>query len=335
MRIAIVNDLPLAIHTLRSVLAQVPQHQVVWTAADGAEAVRRCAEERPDLVLMDLVMPVMDGVEATRRIMASTPCAILVVTATVAGSTARVFEALGAGALDAIDTPIFSVAQRNPSGRALLTKIEMVRKLIGAPLESPANAPVVSGLAERRWLFAFGSSAGGPTALLESLKGFPANTGAAFIAVSHLDEHLATGLATWLDGQLNLPVRLARDGDIPEPGVVLLPARDDHLVLTPKGELAYTKDPADYVYRPSIDALFNSIAAHWRGTAAGVLLTGMGRDGAQGLKKMRDAGFVTFAQDKDTCAVYGMPKAAVDLNAAARVLPPAQIGEALRKLLPT
>ena len=140
-------------------------------------------------------------------------------------------------------------------------------------------------------------------------------------------------LAEWLGQQITLPVRLARHGDVPEAGVVLLPARDDHLVLTEAGRLIYTPDPVDYVYRPSVDALFESVVRHWRGNAAGALLTGMGRDGARGLKAMRDCGFVTLAQDRETSAVYGMPKAAAELNAAQRVLPLDRVGPALRELI--
>lgn len=331
MRIAIVNDLGLAVEALRRVLARAPQHQVIWTAADGAAAVERCAADRPDLILMDLIMPVLDGVEATRRIMAASPCAILVVTATVEGTTSRVFDALGAGALDAVNTPALS----GEGAARLLAKIDALGRLIGdkrrtAPTATPADThPRPAGGTGRSWLLALGASAGGPAALAEVLKAFPADCRASFVAVQHLDGSFAAGLASWLGGQIALPVRLARDGDRPVPGTVLLPDRDDHLVLTPHGTLAYRREPADYVYRPSVDEFLGSVAAHWTGQAAGVILTGMGRDGALGLKKMREARFETFAQDAATSAVYGMPKAAAELQAAGSVLPLPQIGPAL------
>lgn len=337
MRIGLVNDLPMAVEAMRRVLANAPQHRVVWTARDGAEAVKACAAERPDLILMDLIMPVMDGVEATRRIMAATPCAILVVTATVDGNSGRVFDALGAGAVDAVNTPTLFGPEAPANARALLAKIDMIGRLIGinaTATAAPFPVRVAGGDgAGKKWLFAIGASAGGPAALAEVLKNFPASLPAAVVIVQHLDESFAAGLADWLGKQGTMPVRLAHDGDEPTPGVALLPGRGDHLVLTASGRLAYTPHPADYAYRPSVDVFFESVVAHWKQSAAGVILTGMGRDGARGLKKMRDARFPTMAQDKASCAVYGMPKAAAEAGAAAQILPLTQIGPALRQLL--
>lgn len=343
MRIAVVNDLMLATEAIRRVLATAPMHQLAWTARDGAEAVRRCAEDRPDLILMDLIMPVMDGVEATRRIMAATPCAILVVTATVDGNFGRVYDALGAGALDAVNTPTLLGPGGATGAAALLAKIDILGRITGAgttppaPLAGAAPGETVPRPAPPtdagRWLFAIGCSAGGPAALADLLKTFPAGFPAAFVVIQHLDESFASGLADWLGGQIRLPVRIARHDDAPEPGVVLLPGRDDHLVLTPRGRLVYTPEPVRYPYRPSVDAFFESVARHWRARAAGVILTGMGRDGARGLKLMRDGGYPTIAQDRASSAVFGMPKAAAETGGAGQILPLSSIGGALRQLL--
>jgi two-component system response regulator WspF len=340
MRIAIVNDLGLATEAIRRVLATAPMHQLAWTARDGAEAVRRCAEDRPDLVLMDLIMPVMDGVEATRRIMAATPCAILVVTASVDGNFGRVYDALGAGALDAVNTPTLVGPGGAAGAAALLAKIDVLGRITGAgaapsgPMAAEVSSPPLAPKSGAgRWLFAVGCSAGGPAALAALLKEFPAGFPAAFVVIQHLDESFAAGLANWLGGQIKLPVRLARSDDMPEPGVVLLPGRDDHLVLTPAGRLLYTPEPRAYPYRPSVDAFFESVARHWPARAAGVILTGMGRDGARGLKCMRTAGHSTLAQDRGSCAVYGMPKAAAEAGAAEQILPLEALGGALRQLL--
>ena len=340
MRIGIVNDLPLAAEAIRRVLVASAAHQVAWIARDGAEAVRRCAEDRPDLVLMDLIMPVMDGVEATRRIMAASPCPILVVTATVDGSFGRVYDALGAGAMDAVNTPVLGGPEGAAGAAALLAKIAVLGRITGtgAALSHGSASPMAAGAkggATPRWLFAIGASAGGPAALAEVLKTFPPGFSAAIVVIQHLDESFASGLAEWLGRQIALPVRIALPDDAPEAGVVLLPGREDHLVLTPSGRLAYTREPADDPYRPSVDAFFESVARYWSARAAGVVLTGMGRDGARGLRRMRDGGFPTIAQDRASSAVYGMPKAAAEAGAAAQVLPLGDIGRALRQLLQT
>lgn len=338
MRIGIVNDMALATEAIRRVLVASAAHQVAWIARDGAEAVRRCAEDRPDLVLMDLIMPGMDGVEATRRIMAASPCPILVVTATVDGSFGRVYDALGAGAMDAVNTPVLGGPEGAAGAAALLAKIAVIGRITGAGSASSRGsaspvAAAANGGATPRWLFAIGTSAGGPAALAEVLKTFPAGFSAAIVVIQHLDESFAAGLAEWIGGQIALPVRIARDGDAPESGVVLMPGRADHLVLLPSGRLAYTPDPVNNAYRPSVDVFFESVAENWGARAAGVILTGMGRDGARGLMRMRDGGFPTFAQDRASSAVYGMPKAAAENGAAAQILPLVDIGRTLRRLV--
>ncbi len=303
---------------------------------DRDEAVSRSRQDRPDLILMDLIMPVMDGVEATRRIMADSACPILVVTASVDGNFGRVYEALGAGALDAVNTP----ALASPEGaRILLSKIEVMRRLadIGKSESKPDQVESRMNGGKGKgdpWLYAIGSSAGGPDAVSRVLKALPGNTAASIVVIQHLDENFAGGLAQWLGEQCVLPVKLARDGQVPEPGVVLLPAHEDHLVLNAQGRLKYESEPKGCYYRPSVDVFFTSVVNHWKYHAAGVLLTGMGRDGAVGLKKMRDCGFTTFAQDQATSAVYGMPKAAADLGAASHILPLHKIAPALLRLNP-
>lgn len=282
-------------------------------------------------------MPVMDGVEATRRIMAATPCPILVVTATVSGNAGRVFEALGAGALDAVNTPVLGLNGEGAGMASLLAKIDLLERLTGSgstpPMAPRSVAPLPRRASGARMpLIAIGSSAGGPAALAEVLRGLPRHLPAAVAVVQHLDEQFAAGLADWLGLQTTLPVRLAREGDALQPGLVLLAGRDHHLVLRENLTLGYTPEPSDTPYRPSVDVFFRSVAAHWRDDAAGVILTGMGRDGAQGLKKLRETGFPTYAQDKASCAVYGMPKAAAELGAAAHILPLSQIGPALLRL---
>jgi two-component system response regulator WspF len=170
-------------------------------------------------------------------------------------------------------------------------------------------------------LVAIGASAGGPAALVRLLAALPKDFPAAIVVVQHIDAHMAEGMASWLDGQCDLPVRVAAEGDRPAAGCVLIAETSDHLVLRSPYRLGYVPEPREMVYRPSVDAFFQSVVRQWRGEAIGVLLTGMGRDGALGLKALRDHGFHTIAQDQATSAVYGMPKAAAALGAAVDILP--------------
>ncbi|MEM5340003.1 chemotaxis response regulator protein-glutamate methylesterase [Paraburkholderia azotifigens] len=328
MTIGIANDLPLAVEALRRVIALRPEHRVLWVAANGEEAVDFCAAQTPDVVLMDLIMPKVDGVEATRRIMARTPCPILIVTSSVGANTWRVYEAMGAGALDAVDTPTLAGRGIGESAQLMLQKIDQIGRLMDRPsaLRQAAVAPLRP---DAQKLVAIGASAGGPAALARVLGSLPASFAAPVVIVQHVDKVFADGMAEWLDGQTPLTVRTVREGEPPAVGVALLAATNDHLLMTQNGALHYTRDPAELPYRPSVDVFFHSVVEHWPGDALGVLLTGMGRDGAIGLKAMRAKGYDTIAQDEATSAVYGMPKAAAALGAASRILPLGSIADQL------
>ena len=335
MKIAIVNDMPMAVEALRRALAFEPAHQIVWVASNGAEAVQRCAEYTPDLILMDLIMPIMDGVEATRRIMAETPCAIVIVTVDRQQNVHRVFEAMGHGALDVVDTPAVGAGNAQEAAAPLLRKILNIGWLIGEtpPRSRPAQTAQRSS-ASRQRLVAIGSSAGGPAALEVLLKGLPRDFSAAIVLVQHVDQVFAAGMAEWLASASGLDVRLAREGEPPQGGAVLLAGTNHHIRLLKNGTLAYTAEPVNEIYRPSIDVFFESVANYWNGDAVGVLLTGMGRDGAQGLKLMRQQGYLTIAQDQHSSAVYGMPKAAAAIDAAVEIRPLERIAPRLLEIFP-
>lgn len=329
MKIGIVNDLPIAVEALKRALALKPRHQIAWVAKNGAEAVELCAKDTPDLVLMDLLMPVMDGIEATKRIMAGSPCAILVVTVSVGANAWRVFEAMGHGALDAVDTPALGTGNPRDSAAPLLAKIDIIENLVvdrssGTP--SPFGSSGGAGPVPRHGgLLAIGASAGGPAAVAKVLAGLPKDFPVAVVVIQHVDEQFAAGMADWLGRDCKLPVRVAKEGERPAAGVVLLAGTNDHLTLLPSGQLGYTANPREYVYRPSVDVFFQSVTRHWPGEVVAVLLTGMGRDGAVGLKALRNQGRHTIAQDQASSAVYGMPKAAATLGAAVEILPLDQI----------
>jgi two-component system response regulator WspF len=334
MKIGIANDVAMAAEALRRVVAASREHEVLWVARDGAEAVRMCAANRPDLVLMDLNMPELDGVEATRQIMRDSPCAILVVTAAPQDNVSQVFRAMGAGALDVTATPLLADGAAAADSQ-LLGKIKTIGKLIRVSQADQPPPYAVTGRAGAgsgavRHLLAIGASTGGPGAIAKVLAGWTPAAGTAIVVVQHIDANFAGHFAKWLGDQVSIPVRVIDDGDALEAGVIQVARTNDHLQLDAGHRLRYSPHPLDYAYRPSVDVFFHCLAAHWELDATGVLLTGMGRDGAAGLLALRRAGKLTIAQDQASSAVYGMPRAAAEIDAAQRILSLDSIAAALR-----
>ncbi|MBX3355112.1 MAG: chemotaxis-specific protein-glutamate methyltransferase CheB [Phycisphaeraceae bacterium] len=340
MRVAIVNDLALATETLRRLLLELPDVRIAWTAIDGAEAVEKAKRDRPDLILMDMVMPVLDGAEATRRIMKESPCAIVVVTASIGGNAGRVYEALSAGALDATETP--SIGPGWAAARAMLAKkIEQVRRLKGPDERAPTRAhpqaapprpdPPPRGFDSGVPIALLGSSTGGPQALAEVISDLPRDFPFAIVAVQHLDAAFVPGLVQWLGRETGRVVEVAHSGSMPRPSVLSIAAGNAHLRLGLRGRFEHSLEPAGSVHRPSVDELFLSAVESRVNPFVAVLLTGMGRDGADGLLALRRAGWQTIAQDRATSVVWGMPGAAVRIEAASLILPIQAIGAELMR----
>lgn len=200
----------------------------------------------------------------------------------------------------------------------------MRARINAGPERLPGHAGAV------RHLLAIGASTGGPPAIATILAGWQAPPDTAVVVVQHIDAAFAGQFARWLNDQLSMPVRVVADNEPVQGGVVQVARTNDHLTLGRGQSFQYRPEPLDYPYRPSVDVFFECVAAHWTGTATGVLLTGMGRDGAAGLLAMRRAGHATLAQDEGSSAVYGMPRAAAELAAAVEILPLGKIGPAIR-----
>jgi two-component system response regulator WspF len=330
VRIAIVNDVRAAGEALRRVVESLPGHTIAWQAADGVEAVAKAKQDRPDLILMDLLMPHLDGAEATKQIMATAPCAILVVTATVSGNMPLVYEAMGHGALDAVDTPVLGAGGETSGAKALADKIGLIAKLVGA-ITPAAKGPVVAAALPR--LMVVGASTGGPKALCDLLHPLPKDWNVATVVVQHVDMTFAAGLASWLADRTGKRVRVASPGDVPKAGEVLIAGTNDHLVLTPARTLDYRREPEHVFFRPSVDVFFESVAAHWPHPGTAIILTGMGRDGAAGLLALRQRGWHTIAQNEATSVVWSMPKACMEVGAAVEVLPIERIPAAVMSRL--
>ena len=349
VRVAIANDTVIALEALRRAIATDPAYQLIWTASDGAEAIEKAQKETPDLMLMDLLMPKIDGVEATRQIMARSPCAILIVTASVHRNTSRVFEAMGCGALDVVKTPALGRAfgsrgSNSKAAKPLLAKMATMSAYLGKSKRSKVTRKQPLTLDQSVCLpklIVIGASTGGPKALAQILSRMSAERKQAVVVVQHIDAQFAAGLASWLDSQTGMRVRLAEPGDRPTAGMVLMAGGKKHLVMQGDRTLTYTTAFTNTVYQPSVDVFFASVAQHWplvpqtshqtnvKSGNRAILLTGMGRDGARGLGTLRSAGWETIAESEESCVVYGMPRAAVELGAVSQVLGLQQISEAL------
>jgi len=335
MKIAIAHPDPATVSRLTELLRGKPGVRVIWTAHTAASTLSSSASRRPDLLLMGLELPGPPPSELTRQLMASSPCSILLLNQGCDPCYARVFEALGQGAADAAILPPASDWYHAGAWDDLLNRFNTLSTLIGHDRgadESDRPGEDSDPLAPPP-VIAIGSSTGGPKALAAVLSGLPANLPAAVVIVQHLDVHFTEGLADWLDQATPLRVSALTDEARLQAGRVWVAARPEHLIVQPNLSLGWTTEWPDLICRPSIDVFFESLARYPTLKGCGVLLTGMGRDGAAGLLALRQAGFHTLAQDEATSVVYGMPKAAAELRAAEVILPLEMIATHLLGLL--
>lgn len=333
IRVLVVEDsLTVRQHIIDTIQSD-PTFAVVGQAQDGQTAIDLCERLRPDVVTMDMVLPIMTGLAATEHIMAYFPTPILIVSAsTNRGDLFRTYEALAAGAVDVLEKPLGTEVD-DKWRRDLLIALRVVSKIrvithIRGRHESPESmrpaAPVSTG-PSKPGVIAIGVSTGGPSALLSILRELPASFPLPILVVQHIAEAFACALAEWLDSQVALEVRYAINGEhLPRSGsgsgVVLLAPPERHLEVV-GGRVALTSAPERHSCRPSVDVLFESVAREYGNRAVGCLLTGMGKDGARGLLAIKQCGGFTLAQDEESSVVYGMPGEAVKLGAAHRVLP--------------
>jgi len=343
VRVLVVEDSPTVREHLVATLRADPTIEVIAAADNGKQAVELCRTLRPDVVTMDMMLPEMSGLAATEYIMAFCPTPILIVSSSVnRGELFKTYEALSAGALDVLEKPSGNEAPGvwEDTFRAtvkLIARIKVITHPRGrlAPLrESTGSSAIVPPqLGSRCRVIAIGASTGGPGAIVEILRSLPADFELPILFVLHINVMFGTAFAEWLDGQSAHRVAYATDGEpfTNAAGRVLMAPPDWHLVVR-DGKLRINHDPERHSCRPSVDVLFESVAREFGPSATGILLTGMGRDGASGLLEMRRAGAFTVAQDQTTSVVYGMPQQAVALNAAARVLPLGEIGPLMTTL---
>jgi two-component system chemotaxis response regulator CheB len=342
LRVLVVEDSPVVRDFLTHILNLVPDFEVVGVAHDGEQAIRMVHETRPDVVTMDIHMPKMDGFEATSRIMetCATPIVIVSASSTVLGAVTAC-RALGAGAV-AVEARPFGIGHPE-FARSAEKLVETVRLMAGVRVirrwpqrgkaagREAGNPPWLPAPPEIR-IAAIGASTGGPAAIAAILAALPGPLPFPVVIVQHIADGFAEGLVEWLAQTSGLPVQIGTDRAQLVPGRIYIAPGGTHMGVTAGGRITLAASPPENGVRPAVSHLFRSVAAAFGKNAAGVLLTGMGTDGAESLKLIRDCGGVTVAQDFASSVVHGMPGEAIRLGAADHVLCPELIGAFLAKL---
>ncbi len=342
IRVLVVDDSPSVRQTLGNILAAAPDIVLVGTAADPFVAARRIAEDVPDVIILDLEMPRMDGLTFLRKIMAQRPIPVIVCSTLTEQGSQVLFDVMEAGAVDILPKPRVDTTQFlmessirvcdavRAAAQTGARQQRVKRPLVEAKLSADAMLPPRSGqrrTAETDRIVCIGASTGGTEAIAAVLRALPADC-PGIVIVQHMPEHFTAAFARRLDGFCAIAVKEAEDGDAVLPGRALIAPGNRHLLLQRAGShyRVLVKDgPLVSRHRPSVDVLFRSAAQCAGHNATGIILTGMGDDGAKGLVEMRQAGSITVAQDAATCVVFGMPKEAIERGGAARVVPLGQI----------
>lgn len=346
IRVLITDDSKVVRLLIRALIEQEPDIEVVGEAENGQQAVALTKSLKPDVITMDIRMPVMDGFEATQIIMMECPTPILVVSASVNSEDLMIaFNALEAGALGVIEKPpglhgddYDKVKRDLVNALKAYHEIKVIRhrsKKPGIPEVEPYKAghdKLVSGEVLNE-VVAIGASTGGPALLGDILRAMPINFPVPIVIVQHISEGFTNGLAMWLNDVSRLIVKVAEDGEILRPGAVYIAPYGTHMVVDRKDGLLATKlekPSGHYTFCPAVDRLFESVAERCPGHGLGVLLTGMGSDGAKGLLAMSKANCFTIGQDEKSSVVYGMPKEAMAMGAVKIQLAGSDMAQGIR-----
>lgn len=371
IRVLLVEDSPVALVILKRILATSPDIEVVGTARHGREALELIPKLQPQVICTDYHMPQMNGLEFTEEVMVRFPRPILVISASVqAEDTQTIFKMLNAGAVDVFPKPrspsveeyellkqeliskikilsgvtVFTRHRRNSNFTTLVdrttrttesnrqaVKLE-TKSTISVPRPAATNSLFQSSYSKPK-ILSIGASTGGPQALNNILSQLPINFPLPILCVQHISEGFLQGLVDWLGSECQMPVKIANFGELPKPGVIYFPPEGRHLELDNFGKFICNNSPPVSGHRPSVTVTFNSVAKCYGAANIAVLLTGMGRDGADGMLAIAQAGGITIAQDEASCVVFGMPREAIALGAAKHILPVNEIAAMLLRQL--
>lgn len=336
VKVLIVDDSAFMRSALANMLSSDPEIQIVGSARDGLEAIEKVVQLKPDIVTMDVEMPRMDGIAALRHIMANTPVPVIMLSSLTSEGAQITIEALELGAVDFIPKNLSDLSLNILRLKEVLVdKIKQlarrgVTRRMARPALRPSLAPAVASTVVRTTgdrrvgIVAIGTSTGGPKALQEILPALPKDFPVPIIIAQHMPPSFTGPFAERLNQLSKLEVREAKEGDALRPGLALIAPGGGHMRVTRKRTLetvvTISEDRENFIYRPSVDALMASVAEFFPGRALGVMLTGMGNDGMKGMIEMKKTGARIFAQNEESCVVYGMPKAVVDAGIADKVL---------------
>jgi two-component system chemotaxis response regulator CheB len=342
IQVLIAEDSKVARDLLSHIINSQPDMQVVGTASHGAEAIAAVEKLKPDLIVMDVNMPVLDGFEATRRIMERTPTPIVIVSGSLdPHEVTNTFRALDVGALSFLEKPVSThhpryaeLVKNFVQSVRLMSEVKVVRRRRLGPRPVSSAFPVEEKpCMPQIGMVAIGASTGGPQVIQTILAGLDPDFTAPVLMVQHISPGFIQGFVDWLAKTTHCAIHLAVDNEKPLPGHVYVAPDGVHLGVTSSGRLKLSQDPPEKGLRPSVSYLFRSVGAAFGSSAIGVLLSGMGQDGAAELKQLYDKGAVTLVQDAATAVIFGMPGEAVRLGAARYILPPEEIARKLNKLI--